>query len=106
MIRDKRSARAEQAGFDRPFISDDEFFQQHPHAICRIRRWKNEDDEHVLGSRGCETEFYTASIVFRDGPIYATYFPDPHDLRKRPLKDRVRHWAVDMMDHERRRRAA
>ena len=104
MISDSAAARQGDQG--RPFVSDEEFFQQHPEAICRIRRWYNDDDEHVVGSRGCESEFFTASIVFRDGPIYAAYFPDPHDPRKRPLRDRVRRWAIMMMDYEQHRRAA
>lgn len=104
MARTSASERARQAIYSRPFTSDAEFFRQRPSAICRIRPWRNEDDEHVIGSRGCETEFYTASIVFRDGRIYAAYFPDPFARGKIPLRTRVDHWAIEMMAYDRMRR--
>jgi hypothetical protein len=102
MTKNNAPVRAGQAVSDRSFIPDDEFFRRYPHAICRVRRWRNEDDEHVLGSRGDENEFFTASLVFRDGRIYAAYFPDPFDQRKRPLKRRVSRWAIEMMVDDRR----
>jgi hypothetical protein len=97
------SARAGQEYPRRHFISDEEYFRRNPNAIFRLRPWRNEDDEHVIGSRGCETEFCTASIVFRNGRIYAGYFPDPFCRRKRPLGQLVQYWALDMFEHEQRR---
>jgi hypothetical protein len=104
MTKSSGSARAGQGDFRHP--SDEEFFRLHPSALFRLRPWRNEDDEHVIGSRGCETELFTASIVFRNGRLYAGYFPKPLYRRKRPLNELVQYWALDMLEHEQRREAA